>query len=69
MGMGMTEKILAHASGVAAVKPGDIAVVEVATAVLMDMTFLPESWRQILKVHDPSRVVIVFDHLVPAPNI
>jgi len=69
MGMGMTEKILARASGVAEVKPDDIAVVEVATAVLMDMTFLPGSWRQILKVHDPSRVVIVFDHLVPAPNI
>jgi len=33
------------------------------------MTFLPESWRQILKVHDPKKVVIVFDHLVPAPNI
>ena len=69
MGMGMTEKILARASGTAEVKPGDIAVVTVETAVLMDMTFLPESWRQILKVHDPSKVVIVFDHLVPAPNI
>src|SRR3974390_2811794 len=69
MGMGMTEKILARASGAASVKPGEIAVVDVTTAVLMDMTFLPESWREILKVHNPSKVVIVFDHLVPAPNI
>lgn len=69
MGMGMTEKILARSSGVAQVRPGDIAVVDVETAVLMDMTFLPESWRQILKVHDPKKVVIVFDHLVPAPTI
>jgi 3-isopropylmalate/(R)-2-methylmalate dehydratase large subunit len=69
MGMGMTEKILARASGAAEVRPGDIAVVDVETAVLMDMTFLPESWRAILKVHDPNKVVIVFDHLVPAPNI
>jgi len=68
MGMTMTEKILARASGNATVKPGCVAVVDVATAVLMDMTFLPESWREILRVHDPRKVVIVFDHLVPAPT-
>ena len=67
-GMTMTEKILSRASG-SPVKPGDVAVVDVETAVLMDMTFLPEGWRDILKVHDPSKVVIVFDHLVPAPTI
>ena len=50
MGMTMTEKILARASGGSTVKPGDVAVVDVETAVLMDMTFLPESWREILKV-------------------
>ena len=69
MGMTMTEKILARASNVGTVKPGDVAVVDVATAVLMDMTFLPEGWREILKVHDPDKVVIVFDHLVPAPTV
>ena len=69
MGMTMTEKILARASNVGTVKPGDVAVVDVATAVLMDMTFLPEGWREILKVHDPNKVVIVFDHLVPAPTV
>ncbi len=69
MGMTMTEKILARASGGSTVKPGDVAVVDVETAVLMDMTFLPESWREILKVDAPSKVVIVFDHLVPAPTV
>lgn len=69
MGMTMAEKILARASGTSSVKPGDVAVVNVETAVLMDMTFLPESWREILKVHDPSKVVVVFDHLSPAPTV
>jgi 3-isopropylmalate/(R)-2-methylmalate dehydratase large subunit len=69
MGMTMTEKILARASGGGAVKPGDVAVVDVETAVLMDMSFLPEGWREILKVHDPKKIAIIYDHLVPAPTI
>ncbi|HEX3990043.1 MAG TPA: aconitase/3-isopropylmalate dehydratase large subunit family protein [Acetobacteraceae bacterium] len=69
MPMTITEKILARAAGQAAVKPGDLAVVDVETAVLMDMTFLPEGWREVLHVHDPSKVVIAFDHLVPAPTV
>ena len=48
------------------VVPGEIAIVEVATAVLTDMSFLPASWREILKVQEPGRVVVVLDHLVPA---
>lgn len=68
MGMTITEKILSRASG-GPVKPGDVTVVDVETAVLMDMTFLPEGWREILKVHDPRKVAIVFDHLVPAPTV
>jgi 3-isopropylmalate/(R)-2-methylmalate dehydratase large subunit len=69
MPMTIAEKILARASGEAQMKPGDLAVVDVETAVLMDMTFLPEGWREVLKVHDPAKVAIVFDHLVPAPTI
>jgi 3-isopropylmalate/(R)-2-methylmalate dehydratase large subunit len=68
MGMTITEKILARASGSPTVSPGDVAVVEVETACLIDLSFLPEGWRRVLKVADPSRVVIVFDHLVPAPT-
>jgi 3-isopropylmalate/(R)-2-methylmalate dehydratase large subunit len=69
MGMTMTEQILARTSGVPRVKPGDVAVVQVETAVLMDMTFLPEGWREVLKVHDRDKVAIIFDHLVPAPTV
>ncbi len=66
MGMNIAEKILARAAGTERVVPGDIAIVEVGTAVLMDMNFMPASWREILKVHDPKRVVVVLDHMVPA---
>jgi 3-isopropylmalate/(R)-2-methylmalate dehydratase large subunit len=68
MGMTITEKILARASGLAKVSPGNVTVVDVETACLIDLSFLPEGWRKVLKVADPSKVVIVFDHLVPAPT-
>jgi 3-isopropylmalate/(R)-2-methylmalate dehydratase large subunit len=66
MGMNIAEKILARAAGTARVAPGEIAIVEVGTCVLTDMNFLPASWREILKMRDPERVVVVLDHLVPA---
>jgi 3-isopropylmalate/(R)-2-methylmalate dehydratase large subunit len=66
MGMNIAEKILARAAGVAAIVPGDIAVVDVDTCVLTDMNFLPASWREILKMRDPAKVVVVLDHMVPA---
>ncbi|HUA50800.1 MAG TPA: aconitase/3-isopropylmalate dehydratase large subunit family protein [Candidatus Sulfotelmatobacter sp.] len=69
MGMTMTEKILARAGKTAQVKPGDVAVVEVETAVLLDMSFLPEGWVEVLKVHDPKKVAVIYDHMVPAPTI
>jgi 3-isopropylmalate/(R)-2-methylmalate dehydratase large subunit len=69
MGMTITEKILARAGGTAKVSPGDVAVVDVETACLLDLSFLPEGWREVLKVADPSKVVIVFDHLAPAPTV
>jgi 3-isopropylmalate/(R)-2-methylmalate dehydratase large subunit len=68
MGMTITEKILARAGGMTTVSPGDVAVVDVETACLLDLSFLPEGWRRVVKVADPSKVVIVFDHLVPAPT-
>ncbi|HUB97874.1 MAG TPA: aconitase/3-isopropylmalate dehydratase large subunit family protein [Stellaceae bacterium] len=66
MGMTIAEKILARAAGVARIVPGEIADVEVDTCVLTDMNFLPASWRHILKMRDPAKVVVVLDHLVPA---
>jgi 3-isopropylmalate/(R)-2-methylmalate dehydratase large subunit len=69
MGMTAIEKILAKNSGQEVVKPGDLVVVKVGTAVLYDNNFVPSIWREILKVHDPERVVVVFDHRVPAKDI
>lgn len=69
MGMTAIEKILAKNSGKELVKPGDLVVVKVGTAVLYDNNFVPSIWRDILKVYDPERVVVVFDHRVPAKDI
>jgi 3-isopropylmalate/(R)-2-methylmalate dehydratase large subunit len=67
MGMTIAEKILARASGAAKVAPGDFAIVNVDTIVMSDLTFKP-TVREILKVHDPERVVVIFDHNVPASD-
>lgn len=64
------EKILARASGVESVRPGDIVVVRVDRVVLIDMQFRDfNGWRRPIKVADPERLTIIFDHAVPAPTI
>jgi 3-isopropylmalate/(R)-2-methylmalate dehydratase large subunit len=68
MGQTIIEKILARASGQTRVTPGDIVVVNVDTAVLLDTSFAPHVWREVLKVADPEKIVVVFDHKVPPPN-
>ena len=68
MGMTIIEKILARASGAEKIAPGDLAVVDVDLCVLIDLSFSRGSWREVLKVHDPEKVVVVFDHDVPASN-
>ncbi len=68
MGMTMTEKILARASGRKIVNPGDLVVVDIDTAVFIDNTFFPVYWHEILKLADPEKIVVVFDHRVPAPD-
>ncbi|TMK24396.1 MAG: 3-isopropylmalate dehydratase [Alphaproteobacteria bacterium] len=68
MGMTIIEKILARASGAAKLAPGDLAVVDVDLSVLIDLSFSRGSWREVLKVHNPEKVVVVFDHDVPASN-
>jgi 3-isopropylmalate/(R)-2-methylmalate dehydratase large subunit len=68
MGMTMTEKILARASGEANVKPGDLVVTDVDTAVFIDNAFLPAYWREMLKLADPEKIVVVFDHRAPASD-
>jgi 3-isopropylmalate/(R)-2-methylmalate dehydratase large subunit len=66
MGMTIIEKILAGKSGQAIVRPGDLVTVKVDVVILFDNNFMPSAWRDILKLHDPDRVVVVFDHRVPA---
>ena len=66
--MTIAEKILAKKGGQAKVVPGDVVTVGVDVVVLFDNNFMPSIWRDILKVHDPERIVVTFDHRVPAPN-
>jgi 3-isopropylmalate/(R)-2-methylmalate dehydratase large subunit len=68
MGMTIAEKILAKKSGQATVRPGDVVTVEVDTVILFDNNFMPSNWRDILTVRDAGRIVVVFDHRVPAPT-
>ncbi len=68
MGMTIAEKILAAKSGNKTVVPGDVVTIDVDTVILFDNNFMPNNWREILKVADPSRIVVTFDHRVPAPT-
>ena len=76
MGMTVVEKILARASGRSAIRVGDVVepAVDLAmsheNAALVINQFL-EVFRDTglePRVWDPSRVVIVFDHRVPAES-
>ena len=69
MGMTMVEKIFARKTGRKKISPGDLVTVEVDTVVMIDNSFNPSRWREILKVKDPGKVVVVLDHRVPAPTI
>lgn len=68
MGMTIAEKILARRGGRKVVAPGDVVTVGVDTVILFDNNFMPSIWRDIVKVHDPERIVVTLDHRVPAPN-
>jgi 3-isopropylmalate/(R)-2-methylmalate dehydratase large subunit len=67
-GMTIVEKIFARHSGEEHVKPGDFVVVDVDVAVMLDMSFLATERRNILKVHDPDKIAVIFDHMVPAAD-
>lgn len=68
MGMTIAEKILARASGRDRVSPGDVVTVNVDTVILFDHNFILHDWREVLAVKDPERIIVVFDHRVPAPT-
>ena len=69
----MSEKILARASGKENVEAGDIVIANIDVAMVHDLTgpLSVESFEKIgtEKVWDPSKIVIPFDHQVPADSI
>lgn len=68
MGMTIVEKILTRSGGGKVIRPGDIAVVNIDLAVLIDTDFFPSYWRNVRKVANPENIVVIFDHRVPAPD-
>ena len=68
MGQPILNKILTRASGGRSISAGDIVVVEAHTVVLYDSNFFPVYWRDPREIEDPSRICVIFDHRVPAPN-
>jgi methanogen homoaconitase large subunit len=70
--MNITEKILANASGLRKVEPEEIIEVRVDLAMAHDGTSPPtiKTFYQISdKVWDPNKIVLVFDHNLPANNM
>jgi 3-isopropylmalate/(R)-2-methylmalate dehydratase large subunit len=68
MSMTMAEAILARASGRTHVGPGDFVVVNVDTVVMLDTSFFKTLRKEVIKVHDPDKVAVIYDHVVPAPD-
>ena len=73
MGMTITEKILAKASGRKGVKPGDLVFAKIDVALANDVT-APVAIKEFAKmgaekVFDRERVVLVPDHFTPNKDI
>ncbi len=71
--MTMAEKILARASGNKELQAGEIIMANIDVAMTHDLTgpLSVESFEKIgtKKVWDPEKIVIIFDHQVPADSI
>jgi 3-isopropylmalate/(R)-2-methylmalate dehydratase large subunit len=70
-GMTISEKILARAAGLDSVMAGDTIEARADTLIFCDLAWLlagPPIRELGAKVVDPDRVVVVFDHKVPADN-
>ena len=64
MGMNAIEKILANHSEQDVVRPGDVVVVDVDVTVQFD-----SARRDVLRIANPERLVLLHDHMVPAPTV
>lgn len=73
MSMTMSEKILAKASGKESVEAGEIVMADIDVAMVHDLTgpLAIESLEKIgtQKVWDPDKIVVPFDHQVPADSL
>ncbi len=73
MSMTMAEKILAKSSGKKEVEAGEIVMANIDVAMTHDLTgpLSVESFEKIgvSEVWDPEKIVIVFDHQVPADSL
>lgn len=70
MGQTIIEKIISHNIGAEFVKPGDIVTVQVDRVMLDDimMPFIVNKFNEMgfADVWDPDKIVLIYDHLVPA---
>lgn len=64
MGMNAIEKILANHSDQATVAPGDVVMVRVDVTVQFD-----HARPDVLRIANPDKLVLLHDHVVPAPTV
>ena len=73
MGLTMIEKIVARNIGADMVKPGDIVTVNVDRVMIHDIfiPFVADKFEEMgfEKLWDPDKVVLIYDHLVPASQL
>lgn len=73
MGMTVIEKIVKRNTGLDQVKPGDIVTVNVDRVMIHDIfiPFVAEKFEEMgfAKLWDPEKVVLIYDHLVPASQL
>lgn len=69
MGMTIAEKILARGAQADTVRVGDLVTVKVDTTIVLDMNFIPGMWDKVTRLDDPSRVIVIHDHLIPARDV
>ena len=71
--MTLTEKIMAQSAGLAEVVPGQMITAKIGLVYTMDtlgkIVFDHLKSAGATKVFDPEKVVVVFDHFAPAPDV
>ena len=73
MGSTLIEKIIQHNTGIEKVTPGQIVTVDVDRVMIHDI-FIPfavDKFREMgfTKIWDPDKVVLIYDHMVPAAKV